>query len=61
VLCGAVRCRAVPCRAVHNEMKRKFEILTEGYEPYNPELKRINGQILKITQNFILKTKRFTK
>jgi hypothetical protein len=41
-------------------MNRQLSILTEGYEPYNPEMKRINGQLLKLTQNFILKTKRFT-
>jgi hypothetical protein len=46
------RFRSVPA-------KRQLEILTEGYEPHNPEMKRINGQILKVTQNFILKTKRF--
>ena len=40
-------------------MKRQFEILVFGYEPQNPEMKRINGSILMNTQNYILKTKRF--
>ena len=38
---------------------RQFEILVEGFEPENPEMKRINSQIQKITQTFILQTKRF--
>ena len=38
---------------------RQFEILVEGFEPDNPEMKRINSQIQKITQTFILQTKRF--
>jgi hypothetical protein len=41
-------------------MKRQFEILTQGYEINNPELVKINTQIMKFTQNFILKTKRFS-
>ena len=40
-------------------MKRQFEILVYGYEPQNPEMKRINGKILIYTQNFIMKTNRF--
>jgi hypothetical protein len=39
--------------------KRQYEILMNGYEIDNPELLHINTQIMKITQNFILKTKRF--
>ena len=39
--------------------RRQFEILVEGFEPDNPEMKRINTQIQKITQTFILQTKRF--
>ena len=42
-------------------MKRQFEILVYGYEPQNPEMKRINGNILMNTQNFKIKTKRFNK
>ena len=42
-------------------MKRQFEILVYGYEPKNPEMKRINGKILIYTQNYILKTKRFNQ
>ena len=38
---------------------RQFEILVEGFDPDNPEMKRINSQIQKITQTFILQTKRF--
>ena len=38
---------------------RQFEILVEGFEPDNPEMKRINSNIQKITQIFILQTKRF--
>ena len=44
-----------------HSMKRQFEILVYGYEPQNPEMKRINGNILMNTQNYILKTKRFNK
>ena len=38
---------------------RQFEILVEGYDPDNPELKRINSKIQTLTQTFILQTKRF--
>ena len=41
-------------------MKRQFEIWVFGYEPQNPEMKRINDSILMNTQNYILKTKRFS-
>ena len=40
--------------------KRKLEILVEGYEPENYEMKKINSKLLKLTQFFILKTKRFS-
>ena len=40
-------------------MKRQYEILVFGYEPYNHELKHINGKIMMFTQAFISKTKRF--
>ena len=39
--------------------KRQFEILVVGFEPDNPEMKKINSKIQKITQSFILQTKRF--
>ena len=39
--------------------KRQFEILVHGYEPFNPEMKCINGKLLILTQTYILKTKRF--
>ena len=42
-------------------MNRQLEILLHGYDPTNPELKRINGKIMLLTQAFILKTKRFSK
>ena len=38
---------------------RQFEILVEGFEPDNPEMKKINSKIQRITQTFILQTKRF--
>ena len=38
-------------------MKRQFEILVFGYEPYNHEMKQINGKIMMLTQTFISKTK----
>ena len=41
--------------------KRQLEILTEGFEPENHGLKRINIKIIKQTQFYILKTKRFSK
>ena len=40
-------------------MNRQFEILVNGYETNNPEMKRINGKIMLLTQTFILNTKRF--
>ena len=40
-------------------LKRQFEILVEGYEPDNFEMRKINGKIQKLTQTFIYKTKRF--
>ena len=40
-------------------MKRQFEILVFGYEPYNHEMEQINGKIMMLTQTFISKTKRF--
>ena len=40
-------------------INRQFQILIFGYEPNNPEMKRINGKIMLLTQTFILKTKRF--
>ena len=40
-------------------LNRQFEILVEGFEPDNPEMKKINSKIQKITQTFILQTKRF--
>ena len=42
-------------------MKRQFEILTEGSEKDNPEMKYFNSKLLIWTQQFILKTKRFSK
>ena len=39
--------------------KRQYEILVYGYDPDNPELKRINGKIMLLTQTYIMKTKRF--
>ena len=40
-------------------MKRQHEILVFGYEPYNHEMKPINGKIMMLTQTFISKTKGF--
>ena len=40
-------------------MQRQYDILIYGYEPQNPEMKKINGKIMTLTQSFILKTKRF--
>ena len=40
-------------------LKRQFEILVEGFEPDNFEMRKINAKILKLTQTFIYKTKRF--
>ena len=39
--------------------KRQLDILVEGFEPDNKELRTINSKIQKQTQFFILKTKRF--
>ena len=39
--------------------KRQFEMLVVGFEPDNPEMKKINSKIQKNTQSFILQTKRF--
>ena len=41
--------------------KRQVEILTQGYEPENHEMKKINAKLLKQTQFFILKTERFSQ
>ena len=44
----------------HNiSLKRQFEILVEGFEPDNFDLRKINAKIQKLTQTFIYKTKRF--
>ena len=40
-------------------MNWQFEILVNGYETNNPEMKHINGKIMLLTQTFILNTKRF--
>ena len=40
-------------------LKRQFEILVEGFEPDNFEMRKINAKIQKLTQTFIYKTKRF--
>ena len=40
-------------------MKKQFDILVFGYEPFNPELRSINSKIMILTQNYIVKTKRF--
>ena len=42
-------------------MQRPFDILVYGYEPFNPKMKRINSKKQILTQNFIMKTKRFSK
>ena len=34
-------------------MKRQYEILVFGYEPYNHEMKQINGKMMMFTQAFI--------
>ena len=39
--------------------KRQYEILIYGYEPSNLELIGINSKITKLTQTYILKSKRF--
>ena len=41
-------------------LKRQYEILVYGYEPDNPEMKKINSKIMILTQKFILNSKRFT-
>ena len=40
-------------------LRRQFDILVHGYQPYDPELTLINTKLSILTQNFILKTKRF--
>ena len=40
-------------------MQRQYDVLNYGYEPNNPEMKKINGKIMTLTQSFILRTKRF--
>ena len=40
-------------------LRRQFDILVHGFEPLNSELTQINTKILILTQNFILRTKRF--
>ena len=42
-------------------LRRQFEILVYGYQPYDPELTVINTKLSILTQNFILKTKRFAE
>ena len=39
--------------------KRQLEILLQGFEPENHEMRKINAKIIKQTQFFILKTERF--
>ena len=39
--------------------KRQYEILVEGFDPENLELRKINTKIMKFTQDFILSSKRF--
>ena len=39
--------------------KRQFEILVEGFDPENLELRKFNTKIMKFTQDFILSSKRF--
>ena len=31
-------------------MQRQYDILIYGYEPQNPEMKKINGKIMTLTQ-----------
>ena len=40
-------------------LKRQYDILIYGYEPDNLEMIGINSKITKLTQTFILKSKRF--
>ena len=42
-------------------LRRQFEILVYGYQPYDPELTIINTKLSILTQNFILKTKQFAE
>ena len=42
-------------------LRRQFEILVYGYQPYDPELTITNTKLSILTQNFIFKTKRFAK
>ena len=42
-------------------LRTQFEILVYGYQPYDPELTIINTKLSILTQNFILKTKRFAE
>ena len=39
--------------------KRQYEILVEGFDPENLELRKFNTKIMKFTQDFILSSKRF--
>ena len=40
--------------------KRQYEILIFGYQPKDPDLIKINTQIMKFTQMFLLHTRRFS-
>ena len=40
-------------------LKRQYEICIYGYEITNPEMTKINRQIMIATQTYILRTKRF--
>ena len=40
-------------------LRMQFDILVYGYQPHDPELTVINTKLSIMTQNFILKTKRF--
>ena len=40
-------------------LKRQYEIFIYGYDIHNPEMTKINRQIMIATQTYILKTKRF--
>ena len=42
-------------------LKRKYFILVNGYDIDNNELYQINTKIMRMTQDFILKTKRFQR
>ena len=41
-------------------LKRQYEIFMFGYETNNPEMVKINRQIMLATQKYILNTKRFS-